>query len=76
MRVLAIGAVAALALAGCGVKGGLDRPPPMFGDAKAKAEAEEKAKGERQRMEIPVSPTPPTAAETPPAAEPSEPKTP
>lgn len=66
--------IAAVLLSACGVKGGLEQPPPLFGDAKRDFEAEQKRKAEaeaaakpaadRQRVEIPVG------------AKPAEPETP
>lgn len=47
MRVHAAIALAALlALGACGLKGGLEKPPPQFGDARRQYEAEKKAKKE------------------------------
>jgi predicted small lipoprotein YifL len=57
-------------LGACGLKGGLEKPPPQFGEArrqydaeqKAKADAAEKAKQEktRQTVTIPAAPATPT----------------
>ena len=67
--------VAIAALAACGLKGGLDKPPPQFGEAHRKYEAdqrvaaEEKAKKEkgRQTITVPTAPaTGPTTATTSP----------
>lgn len=45
LRLIALASVAALALAGCGKRGPLDQPPPMWGDkAKADYEAQQAAK--------------------------------
>jgi len=47
MRVLAAVALAALlALGACGLKGGLEKPPPQFGEARRTYEAEKKAREE------------------------------
>ncbi len=62
--------VATLALAGCGMRGDLARPAPLYGDAKRTYEAEQQAKTEaakkveeeknanRQRVEAPITPAP------------------
>ena len=57
--------VAIAALSACGLKGGLDRPPPQFGDAHRKYEADQRAAAEekakkakaRQTVTIPTTPT-------------------
>jgi predicted small lipoprotein YifL len=46
-RVL-LGFAALIALSGCGLRGGLDRPPPMFGAERARYEAEQKRKAEAE----------------------------
>ena len=65
-------------LGACGLKGGLEKPPPQFGDArrqydadqKAKVDAAEKAKQEKQRQTViipaPSSPSQPPIAPPPP----------
>jgi predicted small lipoprotein YifL len=70
----AVALAALLALGACGLKGGLEKPPPQFGDARrqyeaelrAKAEAAEKEKAakdaERQTVTVPVqTPTSPVS---------------
>lgn len=56
-----IAAIALIAALGaCGLKGGLEKPPPQFGDARrqydaeqqAKIDAAEKAKAEKQRQTV------------------------
>lgn len=84
---LSLAAVALTVLVGCGLKGGLERPPPQFGEARATYEAEQKAKAEadaaekakkereakeRQTMTIPA----PSTSAQPPVATPSQPTTP
>lgn len=71
IRTLSLALVAALALAGCGMRGDLARPAPLYGEAKraydaeqaAKAEAAKKAEAEknanRQRVEVPITPPAP-----------------
>ena len=57
--------VAIAALSACGLKGGLDRPPPQFGDAHRKYEADQRATAEkkakkekaRQTVTIPTTST-------------------
>ena len=48
-KIAALG-IAALAcafgLTACGLKGGLEQPPPIWGDARTKYEADQKAKAE------------------------------
>jgi predicted small lipoprotein YifL len=62
---------AATLLSACGVKGALERPPPLMGDARDAFEAEEakaaeaRAAKERQRIEIPVGQSPAPAAPAP-----------
>jgi predicted small lipoprotein YifL len=89
---LSVAALAFAALVGCGLKGGLERPPPQFGDARAAYEAGEKQKAEmaaaekakkdreakeRQTMTIPApSSSAQPPAETPIQAPPSQPTTP
>ena len=61
-------------LGACGLKGGLEKPPPQFGEAhrqyvaeqraKAEAAAAEKARKEKERQTVTIPVTPPT---TPPA---------
>lgn len=46
MRGLAVLLVSVLALSGCGLRGNLERPPPMFGSARAAYDAEQKRKAE------------------------------
>ena len=62
-------------LGACGLKGGLEKPPPQFGDArrqydteqKAKADAAEKAKQEKQRQTVIIpAPSSPNQPVTPP----------
>lgn len=85
---LSLAAVALTVLVGCGVKAGLERPPPHFGEARAAYEADQKAKAEaataaeqakkereakeRQTMTIPA----PSTSAQPPIANPSQPATP
>lgn len=84
---LSLAALALAALVGCGLKGGLERPPPQFGDARAAYEAEQKQKAEnaaaeqakkereakeRQSMTIPA----PSTSAQPPVENPSQPQTP
>ncbi|MBL8557749.1 MAG: hypothetical protein JNM47_03460 [Hyphomonadaceae bacterium] len=81
---LSVAALALVALVGCGLKGGLERPPPQFGEARAAYEAEQKAKAEaaaaeqakkereakeRQRMTIPA----PSTSAQPSVENPSQP---
>jgi predicted small lipoprotein YifL len=83
---LSLAALALTALVGCGLKGGLERPPPQFGDARTQYEAEQKAKAEsdaaekakkereakeRQTMTIPA----PSTSAQPPVENPSQPAT-
>jgi predicted small lipoprotein YifL len=50
LRLIALTAVAALALAGCGKRGTLERPPPLWGDkAKADYQAQQAAKKDDTR---------------------------
>lgn len=82
---LSLAALALVALVGCGLKGGLERPPPQFGDARAAYEAEQKQKAEnaaaeqakkereakeRQTMTIPA----PSTSAQPPVDNPSQPQ--
>jgi predicted small lipoprotein YifL len=69
------------ALGACGLKGGLERPPPQFGDARrayeaevrAKAEAAEKAAKEKAEREKAAPPAPaPTSPVSPPPGTPQE----
>ena len=84
---LSLAALALTALVGCGLKGGLERPPPQFGDARVAYEAEQEAKAEteaaenakrdreakeRQTMTIPA----PSTSAQPPVENPSQPATP
>lgn len=84
---LAIATAALAALIGCGLKGGLERPPPQFGEARRTYEADQKAKAEnaaaekakkdreaqeRQRIEIPA----PSTSAQPPLENPSQPQNP
>lgn len=67
----------AVALSGCGLRGSLEKPPPMFGEARRQYEAEQRQKVEaaekerlekekaRQTVTIPVTPDEPAAPETP-----------
>ena len=70
IRTLSFAVLAALALAGCGMKGDLARPAPLYGEAKRSYEAEQRAKAEaakkaeeeknanRQRVEVPITQAP------------------
>jgi predicted small lipoprotein YifL len=84
---LAAATLALATLVGCGLKGGLERPPPQFGEARRTYEAEQKAKAEndaaekakkereaaeRQRMVIPA----PSTSAQPPVENPSQPQNP
>lgn len=60
LRLIALASLAALALAGCGKRGPLEQPPPLWGEkAKADYEAQQaaKAKAEADKAEK----APPTA---------------
>ena len=48
---LAAATLALAALVSCGLKGGLERPPPQFGEARRTYEAEQKAKAENDAAE-------------------------
>jgi len=60
-------------LGACGLKGGLEKPPPQFGEAhrryeaeqQAKIDAAEKAKQEKARQTVTI-PTAPATPTTPP----------
>jgi len=84
---LAAATAALAALIGCGLKGGLERPPPQFGEARRTYEAEQKQKAEttaaeqakkdreakeRQRIEIPA----PSTSAQPPLPNQSQPQNP
>lgn len=69
MTIRTFAALFALAtLAACGLKGGLEKPPPQFGEARRAYEAEQRARAEaaakeqeekekeRQKAVIPVQP--------------------
>jgi predicted small lipoprotein YifL len=64
MKRIALGLVALAALAGCGMKGGLERPGPMWDSEEAVAAErarleEERAESERRRQaQPPASPQP------------------
>ena len=90
MRRLAVVLIGILALTGCGLRGKLDRPAPMFGSERAAYEAEQKRKaeeaaaakaaasgqaGQRQRTEIPVTATEP-AVKAPETLQPAPPRSP
>lgn len=65
-------------LAACGLKGGLETPPPAWGEARrayeadlrAKAEAAEKAKADEKAKERPTITLPQTSPTSPPPAAP------
>lgn len=44
MNKLILAGLAAALLAGCGVQGNLERPPPLWGDARERYEAEQAAR--------------------------------
>lgn len=46
-----IAAAMLTALAGCGLRGDLERPPPLFGEARAQYEREQAAAAETARQE-------------------------
>jgi len=48
MSRILLGFAALIALSGCGLRGGLDRPPPLFGAEHARYEAEQKRKAEAE----------------------------
>jgi predicted small lipoprotein YifL len=48
MRRLVIALLSVVALAGCGLRGGLERAPPMFGAEKARYEAEQRRKADEE----------------------------
>lgn len=89
---LAAATLALAALVSCGLKGGLERPPPQFGEARRTYEAEQKVKAEndaaekvkkereqkeRQTMTIPAPSTSAMAPSEPPIEAPaSQPPTP
>jgi hypothetical protein len=61
-------------LAGCGIRGGLERPPPMWGDerqryedeqARAAEEAARQAREEEQRRQVTPTAPEPSAAQPP-----------
>ena len=55
LRLIAVTAVAALALAGCGKRGTLERPPPLWGDkAKADYEAQQHADVDSEQRKGPT----------------------
>jgi predicted small lipoprotein YifL len=77
-RLLLVGAALVL-VAGCGLKGGLEQPPPMWGDSRteylreqeAQAQQAEAARQERERAQNPVAPG--GSVEPSPAQPPSSP---
>ena len=63
MKRIALSLLALSLLAGCGIKGGLDRPDPMWNSDEAIAREqsrleEERAESERRRARAPVPATP------------------
>lgn len=48
---IAIAVLALSSLVACGLKGGLEKPPPMWGEARAQYEADQRARAEAAAKE-------------------------
>ncbi|MGE3303829.1 MAG: lipoprotein [Hyphomonadaceae bacterium] len=68
MRLRLLAAALIFALSGCGVRGSLERPAPMWGEARAQYEAEQARM--KQAGETPASVTPPLSPEPQPPIQP------